>query len=262
MRSKYDSEDSSAYKCCFCCHVRVGTILLGLWHLLIHLLVLGCLVSTSLHPELLRDSVQPGSSMNTDGIVVYETDSVDMNKDDKEVIIQYETPSFNTSAKLRKENLCLFFALVLCTFLVALMLVYGALRSRPSCLMPFFCLQVFDFCLTCLTIVGYMTYAPDVKVWIAQQGFDDYPGFNHLLEMDEQWLMLWFVIFFVLVLTVKAYLINMVWACYKYLQLRNMNRSVVREYTLNPDSEMLLPPKYEEAMKSNPTGPLPPPYTA
>lgn len=219
-------------------------------------------MSTSLHPELLRDSVQPGSSMNTDGIVVYETESADLKKDDQEVIIQYETPSFNSTTKLRKENLCLFFALVLCTFLVALMLVYGALRSRPSCLMPFFCLQVFDFCLTCLTIVGYMTYAPDVKVWLIQQGLADYPGMTRIMEMEEQWLMLWCVIVFVLIITVKAYLINMVWACYKYLQLRNMNRSVVREYTLDPDSEMLLPPKYEEAMKCQPTGPLPPPYTA
>jgi hypothetical protein len=59
-------------------------------------------VSTSLHPELLRDSVQPGSSMNTDGIVVYETESADLKKDDQEVIIQYETPSFNSTTKLRK----------------------------------------------------------------------------------------------------------------------------------------------------------------
>lgn len=264
MRGKYDSEDSRAFKCCFCVPVRVGTILLGLWHVMIHLTVLGCLVVASLHPELLRDSVQPGSSMNTDGIIVYESNNADSEKkDDQEVIIQYETPSINSPEKIRKENLCMFFALVMCTFLVAVMLVYGAIKSRPSCLMPFFCLQVFDFCLTCLWVVGYMTYAPDIKVWIVQQGMADWPGMKHFLQMDDQWLMLLGVIVLILILTVKAYLIQMVWSCYKYLQLRNANRSVVREYTVDPDSEMLLPPKYEEAIKVQAaTGPPPPPYTA
>ena len=44
------------------------------------------------------------------------------------------------------------------------------LQSRPGYLIPFFCLQVFDFCLTCLTVVGYMSYAPNVKLWIIEQG--------------------------------------------------------------------------------------------
>lgn len=254
MRFKYDSEHSNAFKCCFCCHVRVGTILLGLWHLAVHLLVLGCLITTSIHPELLQDSTESAGTAD----VVFGDD----NKDGKEVIIHYDTTSDNvsTTLKMRKENICLFFALVLCTFLVSVMLVYGAVRSRPSCLMPFFCLQVFDFCVTCLWIVGYMTYAPDIKLWILQQGFADYPGVDRLLKMDEQWLMIWLLIVFVLILTIKAYLLNMVWSCYKYLQLRNSNRNVVREYNVDPDSEMLLPPKYEEAMKTPAADTMPPPY--
>ncbi|KAL4236441.1 Lysosomal-associated transmembrane protein 4B [Mactra antiquata] len=260
MRVKYDSEESSAFKCCFCCHVRVGTILLGLWHLMVHLIVLGFLVSTSLHPELLRDSIQPGSSMDSDGIIVYENE--DGGKDGQEVVIQYDVPSTNTTMKMRKENMCLFFALVLCKFMVALMMVYGAVRSRPSCLMPFFCLQVFEFCITCLSVVSYMTYAPDIKVWVVQQGMADSPGMDQLLQMDERWLMLWFVIVFVLILSFQAYLINMVWACYKYIQLRLSKRSVVREYTTDPDGELLLPPKYEEAIRMDQNITPPPPYTA
>ena len=35
--------------------------------------------------------------------------------------------------------------------------------------MPFFCLQVFDFCVNCLTVVGYFSYIPNMKAWIAAQ---------------------------------------------------------------------------------------------
>lgn len=219
----------------------------------------------SLHPEMLRSGMEPGTMMESDGIRVVENKSGPSYGDFQ---IQYETPSMmhnRPSAfemKMRKEDMCLAFALVLCTFLVALMLVYGAIKSRPGYLIPFFCLQVFDFCLSCLTVVGYMSYAPNIKLWIVEQGVEKYPGMERLLNMDEDRLMMLFIILFVLALSVKAYLIDMVWSCYKYLQLRNANRSVVREYTLDPDSEMLLPPKYEEAMRMKENEPAPPPYTA
>ena len=41
-------------------------------------------------------------------------------------------------------------------------------------------------------------------------------------------------------LSLQAYLINMVWMCYKYLQLRNLSRSVVRQYTYDPDTEVCM----------------------
>lgn len=33
MRWKYDGESQDQYKCCLCCHVRTGTVFLGLFHL-------------------------------------------------------------------------------------------------------------------------------------------------------------------------------------------------------------------------------------
>jgi len=35
--------------------------------------------------------------------------------------------------------------------------------------MPFFCVQVFDFCMSCLTAVGYFSYLPNIKKWISAQ---------------------------------------------------------------------------------------------
>lgn len=46
--------------------------------------------------------MQPGSSMNTDGIIVYENENADGSKKDDQVIIQYETPSVISSEKIRK----------------------------------------------------------------------------------------------------------------------------------------------------------------
>lgn len=38
----------------------------------------------------------------------------------------------------------------------------------------------------------------------------------------------------------KAYLIGVIWACYKFLQLNLVNRDTVREYTVDPDSEVCI----------------------
>lgn len=260
MRTKFDIGDPRAFKCCFCCHVKTGTIILGLWHLVVHLLVIGFLIVSSIHPEVLRNGLEPGTSMEMDGIHVITPEKNEMNEFKESPAIIYETPNATAYRQWRKEDMCLAFVLTLCSLTLIIFLLYGTIKNRPGYLMPFFCLQVFDFCLSCLSVVGYFSYAPNIKLWIQQQGLGDCAVSRRLMEMDDQWLMLLFVLVFFLFLSLKAYLIGMVWACYKYLQLVNANRNVVREYRVDPDSEMLLPPKYEDAIKI-PVDQLPPPYT-
>ena len=45
-------------------------------------------------------------------------------------------------------------------------------QSRPGYMVPFFCLHVFLFCLSCLTLVSYFSYAPhfNIKMWIRDSG--------------------------------------------------------------------------------------------
>lgn len=43
------------------------------------------------------------------------------------------------------------------------------LQGHAWYLMPFFCLQVFDFSVSCLTVVGYFSYLPDLKHCLAIQ---------------------------------------------------------------------------------------------
>lgn len=156
--------------------------------------------------------------------------------------------------------------LVMGSFFVTVLLVYGAAKGYAGYLMPFFCLQVFDFCVTCLTIVGYFSYMPDMKTCLDKGTlFDQQMGFpfkNDLKSLDHDWVMLFAIIFFVLVLTLKAYFIGVVWACYKYLTNYKTGNNMIRAYEASSgeDAEMLLPPKYEDAVRMAAEQPPPPPY--
>ena len=67
------------------------------------------------------------------------------------------------------------------------------------------------------------------------------PFQEDLMSMDQDWLMLLVVLWLVLVLTVQAYMIGVVWACYKYItssQLSACNttpagRNLVRDYSMD-----------------------------
>ncbi|KAL5016734.1 hypothetical protein ScPMuIL_006323 [Solemya velum] len=195
MRLKVDRADSGNHKCCFCFHCRTGTLLLGLWHLIGCIFVIGFLLLSTFHPNVLLEA-QAGCSSQTDGV--------------------YLSPDADTDAKYSydhifkkqwtKEDLCVAFALTVCSLMITLLLVYGTIKNRPGYLMPFFCLQVFSFCLGCLTVVGYFSYAPNVKMWLRGQ--------------------------------CMAYFIGVVWSCYKFLQQVVANHGNVREFTVDPDTEV------------------------
>ncbi|XP_005107486.1 lysosomal-associated transmembrane protein 4B [Aplysia californica] len=241
--------DSKAFTCCCCCHVRTGTLIYGIFTVLVHLLLLGLFILAAIHPDVLRSANQ----QPYDGIVVVQTES-------GEFFERIGHPSLDE--RFSKDNLCVAFAMTLAWIMSVLALIYGVARNYASYLMPCFCLQVFDFCLTCLTVVGCFTYAPNIQEWIRQSGLENSPGFKTIECMDRDYVMLLFVTCLIMVLSVKAYLIGMVWSCYKYIQLYVASRSVVREYSVDPDTEMLLPPRYEDAIKTPDNYPQPPAYTS
>jgi len=235
MRFKFDREDPNAYRCCLCFHVRTGTVLLGIWHLLMHILVLSLVGVVLMNPGLLPNTQEQNSSSSAN--LMYP----DVQGDDP-----YNYDSWLSKNTWTSEDKFMGMLITLTSFLITCMLVYGALRGKAGYLMPFFCLQVFDFCITCLTIVGYFSYTPNMKVWVAQQ--DGLPFKEYLLKMNPDWLMLLVVTFFVFVMTIKAYFIGVVWACYKYLTNRQLQGEVIRRVDNMEDGEMLLPPKYEDVV--------------
>ncbi|CAG2059510.1 unnamed protein product [Timema podura] len=139
-------------------------------------------------------------------------------------------------------------------------MVFGAVKGKPSYLMPFFCLQVFDFCIasvdglnlvqegqknSCnaedliLTAVGYLCYLPDIHRLVAQNNHLPFRG--ELTETQSSVL--------VFASPHVAYFIGVVWSCYKYLSLRLVAAQRIIHY-IDPDSQSLLPdlPDYETAM--------------
>jgi lysosomal-associated transmembrane protein len=148
--------------------------------------------------------------------------------------------------------------------LATIMLIFGAIKGRPGHMVPFMGLQVFDFCITSLTVISYFSYVPDVKRWIdAQTGF---PLKDKLMSLEADWLMLAIVLASVTILVIKAYLIGIVWSCYKYLcqQQRSLRSAYAGEvFGHNEDAEILLPPKYEDVaqLTYNENQAPPPPYS-
>ncbi|CAC5420180.1 LAPTM [Mytilus coruscus] len=258
MNLKMGMANNKAFRCCCCFHVRTGAIFIGIINLLGFMFMACTLIFASIHPEVLEKSMQTcpvGDTKNQDIVI-------DVNVKGDQVKLETCGDVMFVQKKFTKDNLCVAFAIVMCMITITGFLLYGIMKNRPGYMMPFFCVQMFDFCISCLTVVGYFSYAPDMKLWLCQEGLACLPLMDRLLAMDRDVLMILCLICFILWLSFKAYLIGVIWACYKYLQLNRVNRDVVREYTVDPDSEMLLPPKYEDAIKVPMDQAPPPPYAS
>lgn len=251
MRFKLEQqENQNAYRCCLCCHVRTGTILLGLWHLAMHMIVLSVFAVMMIHPDVLMKPNQTelaNEEFGSNYLKNYEPSDSDNNL----MVIHRRRWS--------SEDKYVGLFITLCSLFITTLLIFGSIKGQPGYLMPFFCLQVFDFCLACLSVVCYFSYMPNIKQWIEVQ--NNLPYKEELLSYDEQWLTLLVFAFFVFVLSLKAYFIGVVWSCYKFLTRRCANETISRYMETGPDTEVLLPPKYEDAIKYPHEYP-PPPYSA
>lgn len=80
-------------------------------------------------------------------------------------------------------------------------------------------------------MVGYFSYLPNVTDSISHSHW--IPNRDALLEMDPQLLSLLALVTIVIFIAVKAYIIGVVWNCYKYLMLRNSVIRTVIAYRYN-----------------------------
>ncbi|KAI3361482.1 hypothetical protein L3Q82_013630 [Scortum barcoo] len=209
--------------CCLCCHVRTGTIILGVWYMLINAVVLLILLTALSDPE------------------------------------QYHL----TSAELANDldvmddaNMCIASAISLLMILICGMATYGAYKLRAAWIIPFFCYQIFDFALNTLVAVSIVVYPNTIQDYL-QQLPDNFPYKEEIAALSNVCLVLIVLLFIGCILSFKAYLIACVWNCYRYVSGRGTSEILL--YVTTNDTTVLLPP-YDDSV-SVPPKQAPPPYT-
>ncbi|CAH0715496.1 unnamed protein product, partial [Brenthis ino] len=259
FRPKLGTERSKEWRCCFCLHVRTGTILLGTWHLLLHLIALGFLAAIVRDPNLLDELERESTPV---------ADWSDLGAEMPTPLSNVETrpSSYPQHSPPHPRDHSLIY---LCTLAITLMLIYGAARGKPAHLLPFFCLQIFDFAITVLTATGYLCYIRSIHRLVAEAR--RVPWRDQLLALHAPALAFVVIATFMLAVLLKGYCISVVWRCYKYLTMRTHALHSLTPFVISsegvvtpappyaapaPYSSLL--PDYEEAVKQTP----PPSYRA
>lgn len=245
------------YRCCFCFHVRTGATIIGIWHLVLNVMAFVLLYSVFLYPEV-KEKLS-----NWTGIAprsVSPSLAPDVERDTSNLP---QLPDLNvgpaSSTTFVKEaciqDIPVALVITLCTFGITVVYLYGTLKGSPNCLMPFFCLQIFDFVVSTLTVVAYFTFLPNVRGWIEQ--YKDFPLQKQLLSLDAQWLCAIVMVTIITTMLIKAYLMGIVWSCYKYLKMEQMAHLVESYAEVDGEVPALLAPDYDMIAKMPPP---PPPY--
>lgn len=246
---------SEEWTCCCLLHVHTATIAIGLWHLVLNLLALCLLVVMRHNPELVEDlenSYDYSDAFNAPALPT--------------PLSKIDSPYAYGEHSLNYQNLDMGGLVCLCMITITLMMVYGTVKSTPSHLLPFFCLQLFDFAITMLTAAGYLCYLQSVHRLVAEN--HHLPWRRKLLELAPNNLVLLVVIAFACIIAIKAYVIGIVWRCYKYLALqynmRTLMPCVIHDESPNENSVQALHtsilPNYDEAMSNYVKQVAPPPY--
>lgn len=212
--------------------------------MLLHLLALSLIAVVVVHPEKLTQTGGPlGGLGSGDELSVNPQDvkAVNCGAEMPCILAAQGDGSTNAAAsdfsislgnlitthRLNTDEVNVALFITLCTFVVTLLLVYGAFRGQPSHLMPFFFLQVFDFCISSMTMIGYLSYLPNIRQLIRET--PAFPFQQQLLAMNTKCLTFFAMLIFITTLMAKAYCISIVWRCYKFLMLKaQAGRSVLR----------------------------------
>lgn len=253
------------WTCCFGLHVRTTTIIIGVWHLFLNVLALGILsviIRTNNYHLLLDDLSGSEDNTNEPFAPILPTP---LSKVDP----PYAYRDHFQQAGLHSNDVDMSGLVFLCMIAVTLMLIYGAVKGKPSHLLPFFCLQIFDFAIATLTAAGHLCYIRSMHLWITESQ-NRLPWREELIKLSPQTLSVLVLIGFILFIFLKAYAIGIVWRCYKFLTFRQHNLRSMLPYIIpdtpdvanirqERDNNSLLP-DYDEAVAQSLKQAPPPSY--
>jgi len=234
LRIDSTDTDRKPKSCCLCLNVRIGTIMIGLFNLVCHAF---WIVSLSSY--------------------IKKHQSTELSEHLKEwKVINH----FSDFAQQHQQNINhnMIAMVVAClSFLIVVMLVYGATLRLSGYILPFFCLQVFDLCLSVLVFATVTSYAPQLKYYLEVSAHDEVHR-QYLQNMSLTHFRMILFSFWIVVLAVKYYFANTVWECYchckKMEERRNVrtdNQAAILLYQGDMETMNLLP-TYDDVVKTSP----------
>lgn len=269
MRRKFGTtRNNNEWRCCFCLHVRAGTIMFGVWQLALH--VLAIIVLTLImrdHQEFMKQSqFQPNNLLPT---------PLSKKDDDNPYYLPTIQDRYFYTSDVDVGAL-----MTICTLSITLLMMYGAVKGKANYLLPFFGMQVFDFAVTTLTATGYFCYLRSFHRFVTENWHSLNIRQDLLRQINPQYVSLIILVAFLVSMVWKAYWIGVVWRCYRYLNLRlhtlhntihyivpgdTIDRSTIDSGDYFRDQEAALgtplkqtpPPSYQDVMEEQP-----PPYAS
>jgi len=239
------------FKCCFCLHVRTGTIILGVLHILLQLIVVSALLMAALKQDIVTFNKSPFNPVGftncqhtappsdmlfmmmhiVPGFTIFhkahsegQAELKHVVKKDDEVVFKPRS-SFAPDCNDRGRHANPYFSLCLALISLAFgyLLVHGVISRQPAHLLPFFCLQVFDFVVAIICMLGYISSASDFGNWLKAKDSSN----PHTGRINPTSFALLMVSTSCLILAFKAYCIGMVWDCHRYLLLVTNRRDFI-----------------------------------
>ncbi|KAL4142565.1 hypothetical protein QTP88_005002 [Uroleucon formosanum] len=279
---KFIERRKNEWRCLLCCHVRTGTIFLGLWHLMLQLLAISTLGVFLRHPEFLRPVQITRTSIDhnelptaladrnipTFNVNYVSTDgSSALSNYDQDDIIEptiggtkgekYSSFGMFMGRPLQMDDINYGVFVIFFTLIITISMIYGAIKGKPKMLIPFFCMQLLDLFVTILSAFGYLCYLPDFhRLMIRTES--EYMS-NGITSINPRFIS--FIVIFSLFVSIisKGYFVGVVWSCYKYLTLKRSSAQPTIHYIeSNFVVQNLLRPDYDFNMKKFP--PPPPSY--
>ncbi|XP_029447623.1 lysosomal-associated transmembrane protein 4B isoform X1 [Rhinatrema bivittatum] len=189
--------------CCLCCHVRTGTIILGVWYLIINGVVLLILLSA------LSDSDQyhlPSTELGSDFDFMDDAKNVGHWMEGKipHRIQSADSQGHSALGWISSEaDMCIATAVSLLMILICGMATYGAYKEHAAWIVPFFCYQIFDFALNTLVSISVLVYPNTIQDYLRQLPAN-FPYKEEITSMNPTCLVVIILIFISIILAFKG----------------------------------------------------------